>query len=64
MSTKAKFMVFSLLVVAAVVLMLIFWQDLGLMISRLGTALFFAIITFVIGWILGFISGRKHGKKE
>lgn len=63
MSTKAKFIVFSLLVVAAVVLMLIFWQDLGLMISRLGTALFFAIITFVIGWILGFISGRKHGKK-
>jgi len=64
MSTKAKFIVFSLLVVAAVVLMLIFWQDLGLMISRLGTALFFAIITFVIGWIFGFISGRKHGKKE
>ena len=64
MSTKAKFIVFSLLVVAAVVLMLIFWQDLGLMISRLGTALFFAIITFVIGWILGFISGRKNGKKE
>ena len=63
MSTKAKIVIYSLLAVAALVLLVIFWRDLGLMISRIGTALFFAVITFVIAWILGFMSGRKHSKK-
>lgn len=50
-------------ILTAVVLIALFWRDLGLLFSRVGTAAVFVMAAFVVGWILGYINAKGRYKR-
>lgn len=63
MSGKTKLLMWLLPILAAVVLIAVFWRDLGLLFSRVGTTVVFVLAAFVVGWILGYINARGRYKR-
>lgn len=59
MNGKMKIALVAIPVVIIVALVVIFWKDICLSISRVGTILVFVLAALAVGWILGFSSARK-----
>lgn len=47
-------------VLAVIVLIAVFWKDICLCISHVGTTLVFVVVAFVVGWLLGFANARRR----
>ena len=63
MNGKMKIALVAIPVVIIVALVAIFWEDISLGISRVGTILVFVLAALAVGWVLGFSSARKYYNK-
>ena len=58
--SKVKVALIVLPVLAVIVLIAVFWKDICLCISHVGTTLVFVVMAFVVGWLLGFANARRR----
>ena len=63
MNGKIKFALVAIPGVVLLALVIIFWKDICLGFSRVGTTLVFVLAALAVGWVLGFSSARKYYKK-
>lgn len=64
MTGKSKVAVIVLPLLIVTLLLVIFWQDICMGISRIGTTLVFVLLALVVGWLLGFVNARSHYKNK
>lgn len=52
----------ALPVLVILVVLVIFWKDICIGVSRVGMTLVFVGVAFVVGWLLGFSNARRRYK--
>lgn len=62
--SKTKIALIALPVLVILVVLVIFWKDICMCISHVGTTLVFVLAAFVVGWLLGFVNARRRYMKQ
>lgn len=60
--SKMKMALIALPVLVILVVLVIFWKDICIGVSRVGMTLAFVGVAFVMGWLLGFSNARRRYK--
>ena len=45
------------------ILLIVFWHDLTLFVTRVGTTIILVVAALAAGWLLGFLNARSHYKR-
>ena len=59
---KVKLALLALPIVAIIVVLVVFWKDICLGVSRVGMTIVLVGAAFIVGWALGFVNARRRYK--
>lgn len=60
--SKTKIALITIPVLLILVVLVVFWKDICIGVSRVGMTLVFVVVAFVVGWLLGFANARRRYK--
>ena len=63
MGKFGKVMLWLVPALIGLILLIVFWHDLTLFVTRVGTTIILVVAALAAGWLLGFLNARSHYKR-